>query len=70
MADGVEALEGEVVGVVAGFAALFGPADESGAGGFADFFLLFVETLLSGFFPGEAEVALSGDHAEADRLTA
>ncbi len=66
VAHGVEALEGEVVGVVGGLSGGFGPIDEGGAKGVADFLLLFVEDLLGHFFPGEAEVAFGGDHAQSD----
>ena len=69
VADGVEALKGEVVGVVRSFPGTLGPADESGAEGVAHFLLLGVENLLGHFFPGEAEIALGGNHAEADGAT-
>lgn len=66
MPDRMEALEGEVVGVIGGFAGLAGPLDEGLAEAVADFFLLFVESLLGGFLPLKAEVAFGGDEAEAD----
>ena len=55
----VKALKGKVVRVVACFALLMGPVDESGARGFTNFLLLFVEALLSKFFPSEAEIVFS-----------
>jgi len=66
MADWMEALEWEVVGVVGSFAGCFCPVEEGGAEGFTDFLLLHVEDLLGHFFPGEAEVTNGGDGAQAD----
>lgn len=66
MPDRMQALEGDVVGVIGGFAGVAGPLDEGVAEAVADFFLLFVEALLGGFLPLKAEVAFGGDEAEAD----
>ena len=66
VADGVEALTGEVVGVVGALADGAGPVGEGGADAVAHFLFLFVEFLLRGFFPSEDEVADGGDEAEAD----
>ena len=66
MADGVQALQREVVGVVAGFAGAGGPADQGGAQAVADLLLLLVQHLLGHFLPRETEVAFGGHHAQAD----
>jgi hypothetical protein len=63
--DRMEALEGEIVGIIGGFAGAGGPLDEGVAEAFADFLLLFVEALLGHFLPLEAEVAFGGNEAEA-----
>lgn len=66
VADGVETLEGQVVGVIGSFADGGGPADEGVTETFADLLLLLVEHLLRGFLPLEAEVAFGGDEPQAD----
>ena len=62
----MQALEREVVGVVAGLAGGFRPAEQGGAQRVADFLLLHVEHLLGHFLPGEAQVADGGHGAQAD----
>jgi hypothetical protein len=59
-------LEGEIVGVVAGFAGGGSPLDQGSAEAFPDLLLLFVESLLGHLLPGEAEVTDGGDEAKSD----
>ena len=66
MPDGMQALEREVAGVIARLPRPARPADEGGAEGIAHFLLLLVERLLRHFLPRETQVALGGDHAQAD----
>ncbi|MGC4051391.1 MAG: hypothetical protein QM757_18690 [Paludibaculum sp.] len=66
MAHGVEALLGQVVGVVGGLAERGGPVHQSGANAVADLLLLVVEHLLGHLLPGEAKVAGGGHEAQAD----
>ncbi len=66
VADGVEALERQVVGVVGGLAGGAGPADERRAEALAHLLLLLVEDLLGHLLPGEAQVAHGGDEPQAD----
>ena len=57
VADGMQALEREIVAVVGRLARALGPAAERGAQRVADFLLLLVEHLLRHFLPREAQVA-------------
>ena len=66
VADGVEALERQVVRIVRAFAGLVRPGDQGGVQALANLLRLLVEHLLRRFLPGEAEVALHGNHAQAD----
>ena len=68
MADGVQALERQVVRVVAGLARAAGPIDEGVAQAVAHLLLLLIEDLLRHFLPDEPQVADGGDHAQADRF--
>lgn len=65
MTDGMEALGGEIVGVVGRFAGGLRPVDEGVAEAFADLLLLFVEELLGHLLPLEAEIAFGGDEAKS-----
>ena len=62
----MQALHGQIVGIVAALARLRGPVDQRGVQALADLLRLLVEHLLRHLFPGEAQVALHGDHAQAD----
>ena len=66
MADGVQALSGEIAGVVTCFAARPRPIRQRAAHAVAHLLLLLVEFLLSGFFPRKLQVAHRGHHAQAD----
>src|SRR4030095_4734769 len=57
MADGMQALQRKIVGVVAGFARLACPAHEWRAHTFAALLLLLIELLLRHLLPQETKVA-------------
>jgi len=69
MADGVEALEGHIISVVAGLAGAACPSDQRLAHAFSNFLLLLVEHLLRHFFPHKAQIPDTGSHAQADRFS-
>jgi hypothetical protein len=66
VSDRVQALHGQVVGVVARLARLSRPRDQRVTQALAHFLLLFVEHLLRHLLPGEAQVARHRDHPQAD----
>src|SRR5437588_10950466 len=69
MPDRMEALDRDIVGIIAGLARCARPVDKSGTQTVADFLLLFVKHLLRHLLPGEPEISHRGDHAQADRFT-
>ena len=66
VADRVQALLRQVVGVVAAFAHASRPADQRSVQAVEHLLRLLVEQLLRHFFPGKAQVARHGDQAQAD----
>src|SRR5674476_1080410 len=62
----MQALHRQIVRIVGPLARLRGPLDERGVQALADLLRLLVQHLLRHLFPGEAQVALHGDHAQAD----
>ena len=64
--DGVQALHGHIAGVVGSFACDLRPLNQRGVQAFAHFLRLRVQHLLRHLFPGEAEIAHHGNHAQAD----
>src|SRR5207302_6725551 len=69
MPDRMEALDRDIVGIIAGLARCARPVDKSGTQTVADFLLLFVKHLLRHLLPGEPEISHRGDNAQADRFT-
>ena len=67
MADRMQALVGQVIGVIAGFAHLVRPADQGGVQAVAHFLLLFVEQLVRRFFPSEPEIAFRWNQSQSYR---
>ncbi len=63
----VQALQRQVVGIIAAAAGGLGPGDQRGVQALADLLRLHVEDLLRHLLPGEAQVAGHGDHPQADR---
>ena len=66
MADGMQALARQVVGVVAALAGAARPPHQGVAKAVAHLLLLFVQQLLRGVLPEEPEVAQHRDQAQAD----
>ncbi len=66
MADGVQALARQIVGVVAALARLPGPRRQRGPHALAHLLLLLVEPLLRRLLPGEVQVAYRGHKPQAD----
>ena len=62
----MQALHRNIVGVVAAFSGLPGPADQRGVQAFANLLLLFVEGLLRHFFPREPQIARHGNQPQPD----
>ena len=69
MADRMETLERQIVGIIAGFARGTGPVDQRGAQAFAHFLLLLIQELLRHFLPREAQVAHGRNHPPSDRFS-
>jgi len=69
MPDRVQALQRQVVGVVAALARRSGPADEGRAETLTHLLLLNVEHLLGHLFPGETQVAFGGHEPQAHAAT-
>jgi len=66
VADGMQALPGQVVGVVAAFAGVAGPRCQRGAHTLAHLLLLLVELLLRRLLPREMQVAHRRHEPQAD----
>ena len=62
----VQALLGDIVGVVVAFARCFRPVDQRRMDAVANLLLLFVQNLVRQLFPGEAQIAGHGNHAQAN----
>ena len=60
VADRVQALDGDVVAVVAGFAGANGPIDQGGAAVVTHFLLPLFELLLAQLLPGKAQIRAVG----------
>ena len=67
VADRVQALGRQVVGVVAALAHALRPADERGVQALLHLLRLLVEQLLRHLLPGKAQIARHGHQAQADR---
>ena len=68
MADGMQALQRQVVNVVIPLARFPGPTDERGVQAVAHFLLLFIEHFLRHFLPLKTQIAHHGDHPQPDRM--
>ncbi len=66
MADRMQALAGQVVGVVSGFAGGARPVDEGGMGAFPHALLPLVQQLLRHLLPEKAQVAHGRNHPQPD----
>ena len=64
--DRMQALQRQIVGVVAAFAGLPRPADQRGVQALAHLLRLLVEQLLRHLLPGETQVAHHGHHPQPD----
>src|SRR5438874_1057720 len=62
----MEALRGEIVGVVVAFPRLPGPADERSTQAFSYLLLPLVQSLLRHFLPCKPQIARHGDQPQAD----
>ena len=67
VADGMQTLRRQVVGVVAALARLLRPVDQRGVQALAHLLRLLVEQLLRHLLPGKAQVARHGDEAQPHR---